>query len=219
MSAEERGGRVPGPIIASADQGDFRKIAGLIRSSIPNALVSHLGLQFGSAYYATMVARPGSCGFVARDAVGRVIGVSIGSLDSVGLQRDLLRSQIVTLLLAANVRLLRPAVLWWLTQGIRARLDGSKSVVSDDATGVERPRAELLAVAVAPEHRRSGLSSNLVECFEDVLRMHASGPKEYCIHTEASNVVANRFYRRIGAELALTSRHHGREINQWRKRL
>lgn len=195
------------------------QIAGLIRSSIPNALVSHLGLKFGSVYYSAMVTRSASYGFVANDPEGNVVGVLIGSLNSVGLQRELLRSQIGRLLFAANVHLLKPAVVWWLIKGVWENLTALRITDAGDSRSSDRPLAELLVVAVRPDYRGSGISAELVECFENALRAHASRPRDYCIHTEVSNLAANKFYSRLDAELALITEHHGREINQWRKRL
>lgn len=219
MTDQQSIGSKLSPKIERIHQGDFREISGLLRSSIPNALVSHLGLQFGSAYYAAIVAQPESFGFVARDAQGSVVGVIIGSLDALLRKRFLTLSQIVTLILAANVRLARPALVWWMLQGVKARLANLGNWGSDKAKSLDRPRPELLAVAVSAEYKGSGLAGKLVCHFEEVLRANGSASRTYCIHTEASNHAANRFYCRIGAELALTIKHHGKEINQWQKRL
>src|SRR5512133_3012969 len=120
-------------VIRSPGPGDWPRIAELLAESIPNALASHFGQNFGSIYYRHLAESPGACSFAAFDGAGTLAGVVIGTLDRQH-SRQLPLVLKLRLLLAAHYRLLSPASLSWLANRRR-------TVSRPEGCGSARPRA------------------------------------------------------------------------------
>jgi ribosomal protein S18 acetylase RimI-like enzyme len=75
--------------------------------------------------------------------------------------------------------------------------------------------AELLYDAVNEDYRGCGIAQALIAKMEDFFA--ARGVDKYLFKTEKANVVANKLYIKIGAELMATYNFHGRKINMYHK--
>jgi ribosomal protein S18 acetylase RimI-like enzyme len=186
------------------------EVAKLVAQVIPNALISKLGSRFGAAFYSKLVEQEYSCGYVARNGSGNVIGVIIGTTNYPKARSIALKGQLLKLVIAANFRLLSWSLINWVIKGVLAKTKGEKQTHKD------KPPGELIAVAVRPEVQGTGLAQKLVEEMEKFMVSNGlSG--SYTILTEKANKRANRFYKKIGATFIKTSLYHGREINEWHK--
>lgn len=198
--------------IGQPESIEWCSIAELVAKAIPNAVVSKLGVSFGAAFYQKVAEQEYSCAYVARGSSGNIAGVIIGSIDCPKARSIAVKSQLLRLSIAASRRLIRPDVISWLIKSLIARFkDKNKAHES-------RPSAELIAIAVQPKARGSGLAAALVEKMEKFMVLkELAGP--YLILTEKANTRANLFYEKIGAKLIRTNMHHGRAINEWHKEI
>lgn len=184
----------------------------IIAQAIPNALISKLGNRFGAAFYRKLVEQECSCGYVARNKSGHILGIIIGTTDYPKARSIALKEQWSKLLICANFSLLRWAVVSWVIKGILVKVRGKEQ------DHMNRPPAELVAIAIRPEIRGTGLAQKLVEEMEKFM-LSKGACKQYVILTEEVNTRANRFYRKMGAELIRTNLHHARRINEWHKQI
>jgi GNAT superfamily N-acetyltransferase len=187
---------------------EWDTISRLVGDAIPHYLVSHLGQNFGSLYYQHLTAHPGTCSLAAYDRSDNIAGFVLGTLNSKAARR-LTLPVLSRLLLAANVKLLSPTFLGWLIRGVPDMIRGWKRPL-------QYPDARLAILVVSPEFRGQGLSLQLLNTLEEFFCQHQL-QSPYCILTEKANLVANRFYKKIGARFVKTYMHHGREINEWHK--
>jgi ribosomal protein S18 acetylase RimI-like enzyme len=186
--------------------------AKLIAQAIPNALISKLGNNFGSIFYRKIFEQECSCGYVARDESGNILGVIIGTANYPQSRSIAFKKQLGKLLIAANFRIFRWSVINWMISGI------VENINAREESSANRPIAELIAIAVCNEERGTGLAQELVEEMEKfMVSKKIFGP--YTILTENCNARANKFYAKIGAVLVKTFVHHGREINEWHKEI
>jgi ribosomal protein S18 acetylase RimI-like enzyme len=191
---------------------DWLIVADLIAKAIPNTVISKLGDVFGALYYRKLSESDLSCAYIAKDQNDEVAGIIIGTLDFPKVHSCSFRSQLLKLFLAANFRLIHWAVIKWFIKGILHKLK------SKEENSSNIPIARLAAIAILPSYKGTGLAQKLVEEMEAFF--HSSGLSEpYAILTEKSNLRANSFYKKIGADLVATNTHHGRQINQWNKLL
>lgn len=183
-------------------------IAVLIASSVPNALISRLGKQFGALYYKNIAKSEYSYSLAAFDRTDRLAGVILGTLD-----RDAAKSLNfklkIRLLLAANVRLFSPAVFRWFLCGLRTR-NATKDQTKDF------PKAELVVVAVHEDFKGHRIGRVLINKLEEFFRKN-NLDKPYLILTEESNRVANDVYKKLGAKFIKTYTYHDKHINEWHK--
>lgn len=199
-------------IITEINCEEWPDIAALIAQAIPNALISKLGKAVGAAFYAKIVEQDCSCAYVAKDESGNIVGVITGTTDYSRVRSIAFKGQLAKLLIAANIRLLRWPVISWVIKGILAKAKCEKQNYADG------PTAKLVAIAVCPKARGTGLAQKLVEKMESF--MVSKGLREpYTILTEKSNTRANKFYEKIGARFVKINLHHGREINEWHKEI
>ena len=193
-------------------ESEWIEVADLAARSIPNALISKLGNRFGATFYSKVVEQEYCCGYVARDELDNILGVIIGTTDYPNAHSIAFKGQLAKLIITANFRLLRWSVIRWAIKGVLTKVRGKKQ---DRAN---RPVAELVTIGVCPEARGAGLAQKLVEEMEKfMVTKGLSGP--YTILTEKANTRANKFYEKIGAAFVKTNLHHGREINEWHKKI
>jgi ribosomal protein S18 acetylase RimI-like enzyme len=199
-------------VIGQIRENEWCQVAELITQAIPNALVSKLGNSFGAIFYRKIVEQPCSCGYAARNESDSILGVIIGTMDHHKVRSTTFKGHWQQLLTAANFRLLGWSVIKWVIKGLLAKFSREKQDHTD------RPVAELIAITLHPEARGTGLARKLMEEMEKfMLSKKLSGP--YTILTEKANVPANRFYEKIGATFIRTNLYHGRQINQWHKKI
>ncbi len=197
-------------LITKPGKNHWRDIAELVASSIPNALVSNLGPNFGALYYENIAKHHLSCSYAALDKTGRLAGIILGTLDSTkGKHLDFTLK--ARLLLAANLRLFSPSVFRWLLMGLRF-----ESVPKFNAKNL--PEAELLIVAVHEDFRGKHLVCKLINKLEEFFKEN-NIDEPYLIRTEKSNQVANHIYEKLGAKYIKTYCYHGKIMNLWQKYL
>lgn len=199
-------------ITTEINSEEWPDISTLIAQAIPNALISKLGKAVGAAFYGKIVEQDCSCGYVAKDESGNIVGVIIGTTGYSKVRSIAFKGQLAKLLIAANIKLLSWPVISWVIKGILAKAKREKQNYAD------RPTAKLVAIAVCPKARGTGIAQKLVEKMESfMVSKGLTGP--YTILTEKSNTRANKFYEKIGATFVKTNLHHGREINEWHKEI
>lgn len=199
-------------ITTEIDDKEWLYIAGLIAEGVPNSIISKVGNRFGAAFYSKLVEQKYSCGYVARDTSDNIVGVIIGTTDYPKARSIAFKGQLVELIIGANFRLLSWSVISWVIKEIIAKISSEKDDRINTAT------AELVAIAVCPEARGTGLARKLVEEMEKfMVSKGLSGP--YIIRTEKANTRASKFYEKIGATFVKTNLHHGKDINEWHKEI
>ena len=198
--------------IGEIRNSEWIEVAKLVAQAIPNALISKLGNRFGATFYSKVVEQEYSCGYVARDESDNILGVIIGTINYPNARSIAFKEQLAKLIITANLRLLRWSVIRWVIDGVFTKVKYKKEEHAN------RPIAELVAIAVCPKARGTGLAQELVEKMERF--MVSKGLSEpYVICTEKANARANRFYEKIGAKFVRTNLYHGREINEWHKKI
>lgn len=199
-------------IASEISNKEWRDIADLIAEAIPNTLISKLGSRFGATFYSKIVEQDCSCVYVARNESNNLLGVIIGTTDYPKVHSIAFKRQLPKLITTANFRLFNWPVINWVIKGVLAKAKYEKQNHAD------RPVAKLVAIAVCPKARGTGLAQELVEKMERfMVSKGLRGP--YTILTEESNARANKFYEKIDATFVKTNLHHGREINEWHKEI
>jgi ribosomal protein S18 acetylase RimI-like enzyme len=188
----------------------WKQSAHLVIDGVPNSVISHLGLDFNIRFYKAIAESVVSCAFFAIGESGKVEGMIIGTLDKDHTYYRSIREHPITMAIAANFRLLSPAVLKWIFTGFSKRHGHNSVAVIADS------KAELIVIAVNKDYRGSNVARSLVLAMERKLA-DLGGVDGYNIFTEEANIRANRFYEKVGATLIDTSVFHGRRINRWFK--
>lgn len=197
-------------IIKTPSPENWRKIAALIARSIPNALISKLGLRFGAIYYKNIASHQLSCSYAAFTKDGELAGVIIGTIDHELVQKPKL-SIMIRLLLASNFRILSPSAFRWLLHGWRTKNETKHHRILF-------PKAELMILTVDEKYRGNHLANRLIEKLESFYN-EKNIKDTYLILTEESNQAANYLYEKIGARFIKTYSYHGKRINAWEKGL
>lgn len=197
-------------IIRQPNAEDWNRISKLIARSIPNALISKLGLRFGAIYYKNISNHQLSCSYAVFTKDDKLAGFIIGTLDH-ELVRKLNLSTKTRLILASNFRTVSPSVFRWFVHGWRTR---------NEIKNHENlfPRAELMILTVDDNYQGNYLANKLIENLESFFK-EKNLTKSYLILTEKSNRPANNFYEKIGAKYVKTYPYHGKKINAWEKSL
>jgi glycosyltransferase involved in cell wall biosynthesis/ribosomal protein S18 acetylase RimI-like enzyme len=188
--------------VRSGRTEDADAMARLHRTSMPTAFLPTLGHGFLRRMYRAMVDDPAAITVVAeRD--GRVVGFAAGLPSTAAFYRRFAVRHGAPALLAAAPRLTRPDVF-------RSAVETARYGTTIDGL----PSAELVAIAVEPQHRSQGVGGVLVDAV--VRRFDAAGAPELKVVVGADNVGANRFYRQAGfRHAAETTVHAGATSNVW----
>jgi|GEM_PF-6563300 len=197
--------------IVLPDADDWGDISDLIAKSIPNAIVSHLGNRFGKNFYKILSEHRCSCVYVCKDFQDDLKGVIIGTTDHSASYSGIRKNRF-KLLLAMNFRLFKWVVLKWIARKVFTKISSQKAKCDFYV------KAELIVVAVSEDMRGKGFATKLIQKMESFLGTQDEGDI-YFILTEKSNERANKFYRKIGAELVTTCAGGARNINRWHKTL
>lgn len=191
---------------------DWNQIADFIAQGVPNAIIVRLGRSFAAKFYKKVSSQDFSCAYAAYDISGNILGVIIGTLDHCRAYSIAIRTQLIKLIFTANFRLFSWSVISWFIKGVLGKFKSEAHTVKS------LPNARLIVIYVSPEVRGRGLAASLVEKMEKFM-LSKNLTEPYCILTEKSNLLANRFYKKIGARFVRVNIHHGREINEWHKPL
>lgn len=172
------------PAIRSAQLPDAKRLAQLHASSLPDAFLPALGASFLLRLYRALIVDASSVVVVADDGTGAV-GFAAGVISVRDFYKQFLLRRGISAALHAAPRLLDPRVIIGIWE--TARYPSGNGGLPD---------AELLAIAVAPEHRGRGLGGKLTRHVLDGLSER--GAKSAKVVVGASNLDANRFYEQAG---------------------
>jgi len=169
--------------IEPALPADAPAIAGLHASHINEGFLSTLGPGFLTLLYRAMAKLPEAILLVAR-ADGRPAGFVAGSAAPGDFYRAFRRQHGFEATLRILARALRPRVAKGLLETLRyMRREGTSG-------------PELLAIAVTPSTRRSGLGSGLAANLEE--RLKAQGAVTLGVVVGSGNAAARAFYESLG---------------------
>jgi N-acetylglutamate synthase-like GNAT family acetyltransferase len=118
----------------------------------------------------------------------------------------------------AFLQLWRPRLFKQMLQSAGYFFHRSKAgaVPASTAASSAGDRAELLAIAVAPEMQGHGVGKSLVSAFEDDLRK-AGHVRRYFVSTNSAEVGSNAFYQAVGFTLIGQKPHHDLVLNVYMK--
>lgn len=166
--------------------GVWRDVARLHASGIDRGFLSRLGPAFLVQLYRAIDESPGGI-VLAEHKDGRIVGFVAGSVGTTSLSRRLLRHPVA---LAAS---LLPVA--WRPSVWRGVLETIRHAAPGEPAGL--PKAELLSLAVDPDHRREGIAERLYRQLQQEFQ-HRGCPR-FRIVVGDSLVPAHRFYRTMGA--------------------
>jgi len=173
------------------------QVAALHIQCISTGFISSMGIDFVTSLYDAIVKSKSSLGVVAVKN-GKVIGFVAFTTNLNKLYKSIIRRKGLkfALLLAGNVLSLRRIKKIFETLSYPARIKK-----------MNLPSAELLSIAVAPEERRKGLASQLIE---KGLRLYRkSGVDKVKVLIGADNKAGNKLYLKSGFELIGQIVNHG----------
>jgi glycosyltransferase involved in cell wall biosynthesis/ribosomal protein S18 acetylase RimI-like enzyme len=192
--------------IRRARPADASAVARIHARELPNAFLPTLGEPFLVQLYRSLASFGDAGLFVAENGVG-VVGFA-AAVPSVGrFYRRFLARRGIPAFAAALPRLVDPGVARraWET----ARYPASTQPLPD---------AELLAIAVRPGSRTTGVGRALATASLNVLALQ--GVREAKVVVQEDNEAANRFYEGVGFEfLTKLSVHDNRRSNVWVRRI
>jgi len=173
------------------------QVAALHIQCISTGFISSMGIDFVTSLYDAIVKSKSSLGVVAVKNE-KVIGFVAFTTNLNKLYKSIIRRKGLkfALLLAGNVLSLRRIKKIFETLSYPARIKK-----------MNLPSAELLSIAVAPEERRKGLASQLIE---KGLRLYRkSGVDKVKVLIGADNKAGNKLYLKSGFELIGQIVNHG----------
>jgi len=173
---------------------------------MPDAFLPTLGQPFLTRLYRAIAADSDAVAIVAQGVDG-VVGFAAGVTSVGAFYRRFARRHGPMAALAAAPRLIRPRVAWRLLETVRY-----PSQV--DAGNDRLPDAELLSIAVDPAWRVGGTGRALANGVLAALADRGVG--ELKVVVGAANLVANRFYARVGfREAGYLTVHQGTPSKVW----
>jgi ribosomal protein S18 acetylase RimI-like enzyme len=165
--------------VREACLSDARAIARVHRRGLPDAFLSSLGLGVLTAVYRRLV-RDEQAEVLVAERDGAVVGFVAGTLDP----------KVVTA--RPGLRLAIRAAPHMLRAGARRRALGT--IAYEPPTDL--PPAEILAIAIEPDHRRGGIAAALMHPL--LARLRGKGAREVKVFVAESNEDANLFYAALG---------------------
>ncbi|MCU1351631.1 MAG: glycosyltransferase [Acidimicrobiales bacterium] len=193
------------PRVRLATLADATTLAALHAEGIPDGFLPTLGARFLRLLYRRIVRSAHAFALVVDDADG-VAGFVAVATDTRALYREFLRRDLAPGVLAAVAGALRAPHRVWET--LRYGRGGGPAGL---------PAAEILATAVAPRARRTGLGSQLVVAATDALA--ARGVDAAKVVTASGNAAALRLYQGAGFVPEHTTEVHAgirQEVLVWR---
>jgi ribosomal protein S18 acetylase RimI-like enzyme len=199
----------------SAAKDLFEDVAQLHFTSIHGGIFELLGSDFLTAFYRELMRSGDALLYIARrdqTTIGFVAGTDnlFRSVRGIGL------AGFARLGFTAMALVWRPSILAKVLRatGYFFQLPGSLNHGEHDP--FDRDRAELLAIAVAPEARGQGVGRSLVDALERGLQERGAR-REYFVSTNEVETASNAFYKSAGFSLMGKKRHHDLMLNIYRK--
>ena len=191
----------------------YDQAAALHIASIHHGLLPDLGHSFLSRLYREIdrTSAGGVWGAVESD---RVLGFIAGSADAGRCTMTILRRAALPLARLSGRSLLKGSVLRRVPKVAIYPFRRNRASVREYDT----IKAELLAIAVAPEARGAGIGSRLVEGFEEGLRSWGVQGR-YRVATNSEDAASNRFYEKAGFRRGYTVSHNALTLQVYVKDL
>jgi ribosomal protein S18 acetylase RimI-like enzyme len=188
--------------VREAARGDAPAMAALHRAGLPDAFLPTLGDAFLRRLYRAVIEDRQAVAVVAENGHG-VVGFATGVRSVKSFYRRFFIRHGLTAGVAAAPKLLKVSSL--------RRIDETARYLR---TMRRLPEAELLSIAVAPDHRQRGVASSLARAVASGLADR--GVAEMKVVVASENAPANRFYRRLGfRHVGSLSVHEGRQSAVW----
>lgn len=194
----QRDGVSPGQdTVRVANRSDVPAIAALHAAAIEEGFLSSLGVRFLSRLYARILVSPHAFVLVrskedrASEPGRGVMGFIAGSEEVGRLYREFVWRDGAVVTCTSGVRLVRslPRTIETIRYGYR---DDGRPSSPDDAV----PETELLAMAVDPTDRRTGIGAALVQAF--IATSQANGSRSARVVVGGTNSAAVGLYAREG---------------------
>lgn len=182
--------------IRRARRQDRHALSKLHRDEIPWGLLSRLGPEFVDTFYEALLGSEVGFAFVAEQD-GRPVGFASGVTNWRRLYRDFL------------FRHGRMA-LWGFWSSLRKARWRTLLETSRYATRQDLPTAELVAIAVIPEMRGTGVAAALV--IQVLREFEARGVRAVRVTTSAENDRAGHLYERTGFRLLTRREVHPGQV-------
>jgi GNAT superfamily N-acetyltransferase len=193
---------------------DALEVGRLYRREIPWAIFSIMGDEFTARFVRWVHQQENSRVWVAKDEEGRVVGISGGTLDKSKIYRKIVREHVVALGVSVLMNFYRPAVLGWLVRAAWGLVRPPQEL----ERSAPRPAAEWLFLTVIERARGTGLAQRFRLRMEaDFREWGLQGP--YMLLPLASNLQAQAFHAKHGAQLVARIRTRGHLIHELQKEL
>jgi GNAT superfamily N-acetyltransferase len=185
------------------DRHEIEAAAAMHCDEIRGGFLSSLGSRALQPVYTNAVESQHGALVIGQTVHGaEVCGFLLGTLDTRAFYSDLLRRHWLTCVRRLLLRVLNPKKAWRLLETLK--YGGSRPT--------HMPAAELLAMAVAEDHRGSGVAAQLFEEFSSVLAVRHVPRFAITVGGQLSR--AQTFYEKMGARLAGSIVvHRGEEAN------
>jgi ribosomal protein S18 acetylase RimI-like enzyme len=186
---------------------DVSRVVRLHQSAFPSFFLTGLGARFLRTYYERFPSEASAIALVAADlATGELAGFVVGSMNSRGFYRRLLRHHWIRFALAAIPGVLRrPRIVRRVARAMRYP---GTTPVGADVVG-------LFSIAVAPEAQGRSIGRRLVDEFVERSR-HRGGTEIYLTTDADGNDATNAFYRSRGFDCRRTyTTAEGRRMNEY----
>jgi ribosomal protein S18 acetylase RimI-like enzyme len=171
-----------------AEKKDFESLAKLHLKSFNDFFLTSLGYGFLKTYYQTSLKSTDSIAVCAVNEKNEIIGFGIGCIKSKGYHKNLILNNFTTFAIQTfQIIFTNPKAI------IRLFNNLDKNSNKDD----DGNYAELLSIAVSPEHKGLGIGKELINTFEAEAK--SKGCKKIALTTDFNNneqVVS--FYRNVG---------------------
>jgi ribosomal protein S18 acetylase RimI-like enzyme len=191
------------PTVRFAQPHEARVLARLMAEMIPDSRMSELGQPFLTLLHRHMIASR-HCICIVAERHGIILGYAASALDTTSFYREFMLRRGPAAAALLFFKLFQPRQLQTI---IRALTYAPQASAND-------PAAELLSIAVRPDAIQSGVGKAIFAATVDELRMRRIPSVK--IVTGAGNDRANRFYRRVGAELLRSVPFYkNSQVNVW----
>lgn len=187
---------------------DMERVADLHYHSFKGFFLTSLGKLFLKIFYNAVIKHKNGFGLGAFDSDNNLLGFAIGTSNSSGFYRSILKDNGLKMIKASfNQLMLKPNNL---IQLLRSLLSFSKVEYNDIPT--------LLSICVSDKFESKGIGRKLLIAFEDNLKL--KGFTELILTTDAhNNEYVNQFYLRNDYRLDLSFLQGKRKMNLYYKKI
>ena len=194
----------------------LNKIAKLHEENIPIGFISSLGLVFIAKMYEGIGKAPNSCIIIARDEKNEISGFISGSVSTREMFKWILPRYGIRYFIILLFYILYPSTIKKIAETVSYLWKNRhhKATPSEQSDPIN---AELLSIAVSSNRRKRGTGKHLVTELEKFFRRNSCD--QYKVVTDSNDTVSNKFYIANGFILKSSFLHHGRQMNEYLKKI